>query len=695
MDNTTELLKGKDPLLEPKRIVSWWLRFPDLNFPSPDGYDKIKARAEAIAESGATTAMLFGTHFRWDFLPYFTLLHDYLATVAEELHKRGVELYDHHSVNLVHRYDTREEMRHVMLHSGPHLPFSPSREAAKSWEYNGKRLNDWRMIDVKTREALYFPQYAAEGFCYRNPEFVEAYRDYVGTLIRDTGIDGLSADDPVHFMHYNSCACPYCRAELKRRTGEELPPIDDRSFWGNWENPTWRAWIDLRFDAAEDFFRAVAPILPEGFRLTTCGHNSAAPGANGNAADARTFLRGGANYTNLEMSGNTPPYKKDPITTNRSIAMNIINASHHRAAARENGGRCFSTGFGFTEETANIVWAVNKMMGADCWFSTLKDRLGLPARILDTLPDEWDVVGRAFRFEKEHPALFSGEAVGECAVYFSYETRKHTFFGNLDKGYYKDFSSALETLYLGGVNPHTVFSFPRSPEEYPLVLLPSAARMTDGELFALRAYLEKGGKVLVSGPSAIPTCESAWTLPSAPTIDDPKDFFSYIVGGVKHVSADWTKNETVPAPEGVAFGYREIESGLYYQSARISEEESRRMLVPFVRGFLRPYPVEVTESEGYLVSTFESEGAVTVHLLAKDFDTDIDHHLDEMRFHRSRVNYITRVEPIGVSRRVTVRAPHAPTVYLPFTEKAATVRETSCGYEVTLPEKTAYAILAF
>ena len=161
-------------LNDPKRIVSWWLRLPDLNWPSHDGLERIKRRAEEIAASGATTAMIFGTHFRWDFLPYFTLLHDYLATVAEELHSRGVELYDHHSVNLVHRYSTPEEMRHVMLHSGPHLPLSPSREAAASWTYNGKLLNDWRMIDVKTRDVLYFPQYAAEGFCFCNPSFTEA-----------------------------------------------------------------------------------------------------------------------------------------------------------------------------------------------------------------------------------------------------------------------------------------------------------------------------------------------------------------------------------------------------------------------------------------------------------------------------------------------------------------------------------------
>ena len=115
---------------QPKRLINWWLTWEDFNWPSIDMQDKIKRRAEEAAKANVTTAVLFGAYFRWDYLPYFELLYDHIAATAEELHKYGIELYDRHSVNLIHRYDTREEMRHVMLHSGPHIPISPSREAA-------------------------------------------------------------------------------------------------------------------------------------------------------------------------------------------------------------------------------------------------------------------------------------------------------------------------------------------------------------------------------------------------------------------------------------------------------------------------------------------------------------------------------------------------------------------------------------
>ena len=84
-----------------------------------------------------------------------------------------------------------------------------------------------------------------------------------------------------------------------------------------------------------------------------------------------------------------------------------------------------------------------------------------------------------------------------------------------------------------------------------------------------------------------------------------------------------------------------------------------------------------------------------MHLLAEEYDTDIDHHLDEIRFHRSRVNYINKVEPIGITDRVVLEADVAPTVYTPFGDTPTEVVCENGTYTVRLPEKTAYAILRF
>ena len=673
--------------MERKRLATWWIGWEDLNWPNGDNYDNIKAHADKLAAANVTDVVIFGTHFRWDWLPFFTLLHDYLATVAEELHKRGLRLIDHHSVNLIHRWSTREEMRHVMLHSGPHLPFSPSWEAAATWEYNGTKLNDWRMLDVKTGNPLWYPQYASEGFCLRNPDFIEAYQKYVKTLLADTGIDGLMADDPIHYMHFNSCSCPHCRAELKRRSGIDLPPIEDQTFWGNWDNPAWKDWIDLRFDATGDFMKAVRDVLPEDFLLCSCGAHSAGAHMPASASDARQFLRG-ANYVNLEMSGNTPPYKHDPVTVNAPVANHLINASHHQAAAREKGVRCYGTGYGFTEPSANIIWAVNKALDSDCWFSTLKARLGLPDHILKTLPDESDAIGRAFTYEKEHPELFKGEQIGQLAIYFSYETRNHTHFGMLPKGYYKDYRDTLDILFKAGMSAHTIFDFPADARKYPLVLVPSPLSMTQKEQEMLKNYLAAGGHAVLTGPCAMEGCKNSWQIANRPECK-PEDFFSTIRDGVWIKLAQWTNAELPACPDTMQWS--EPVPGLHYNPGRMSDvaQDVRKLC----QTYASKIPVQVLEAEGYYVTCFRNETGITLHLLAADYDVDIDHHLDEIRFHRSRVNFVNKVEPIGVSRTVRVALDGRAQVYTPFHREGGKVETADGVCTVTLPEGCAYALV--
>jgi len=676
-----------------ERIATWWIRWEDLNWPDSDNYDNLRARAEGLAKAGVTAAMLFGTHFRWDFMPFFPLLHDYIATVAEELHKYGIKLYDHHSVNLVHRYSTREEMRHVMLDSGPHLPFSPTWEAAESWQYKGKYLNNWRMIDTVTREPLYFPQYTAQGFCHRNPEFRDAYYDYVKTLISETNIDGLSADDAMYYLQYKGCACPHCREELKRRAGIDLPLCDDMSFWGNFDNPAWLHFIDLRFDSTGEFFEGLKKAVPNEFMLTGCGGSSSTAAALQCATDARQFLRG-CNYVNMEMSGNTPPYKNDPKTVNVPVTDRLVNSSHHQAAAREKNARAFCTGYAFTETSANHVWAVSKILGADAWIGTLKGRLGLPRHILDSLPNESDIVGAAFGFERDHEELFGGSFVGQLGVFFSYETRNHTYFGNLKNGYQRDYTATLTRLFRAGISPHTVFAFPENDADYPVILLSSAAKMTEDELAAMDKYLANGGKVIVTGPTAIKDCKTIGKLPNKADVT-PDKFHIYVPKGEAWArQADWVEN-TELAPSDDPDEWSEPRAGIFYHPHRISEGTNNTRVLALCRAYMKKLPVNTIEAKGYFSTMFESNDQITVHFLAEDYDVDIDHNLDEMRTHRSRVNFVNKVEPIGIDGVLTLESDTLPEVYTPFCNESSQASVKDGIVRIKLPEKCSYAILRF
>lgn len=679
--------------MDRERIASWWIHWNDLNWPDPDNLDKIKRRAEGLAKADVSAAMIFGTHFRWDWLPVLPLLHDYLATVAEELHKNGVKLFDHHSVNLVHRYSTREEMRHVMIDSGPHLPFSPTWEAAKTWQYKGKYLNDWRMTDVRTGKPAYLPQYTAEAFCHRNPEFQEAYYDYIKNLIADTGIDGLSADDGMHYVRFNTCGCKYCRAALKNRAGIDLPPVEDRSFWFNWDNPAWHDWVDIRFDATGEFYGGLGKVVPKDFVLTGCGSDSASAWALDMASDARQFLKG-CNYVNLEMNGNTPPYKHDPATVNRPIAFRMATSSHHKAAAREKGVRALNTGFAHTTVAANHCWAVSKLLDADAWIGTLKTRLGLPWHILETLPEEKDIVGQAFGFEKNHPELFQGELVGQLGIYFSYETRNYCLFGAVENGYAKDFSHTVNAVMRAGISPHTLFTFPEDCREYPVILLSSAMRMLPEEKSAMERYLAAGGKVIVTGPTALEDCPNSWKFPN---IADPGDgdlFMTMQPDGIRPKTAAWIRQTTFPASGDPDVWYQPREN-LYYHPHRISSESNWKRVLELCKQFIRPMPVRLLRANGYLSTCYESETQITMHILAEDYDVDIDHELDRIRFHRSRLNLVNKVTPIGIDGILELESNIVPQVYIPINEGAASVEAAQGKVTVSLPKDCSYAILCF
>ncbi len=677
--------------MERRRMTNWWIHWEDLHWPNPDSMDFIKRKAEKYAEANISTAVIFGCHFRWDYMPFFTILHDYLATVAQELKQYDIELIDHHSVNLIHRYSSVEEMRRVMQHSGPHIPFSPSREAAANWEYKGKRLNDWRMIDVKNGEPLFFPQYAGEGFCHRNPEFREAYYDYAKNLIKDTGIVGIMADDAMYYRSFHACGCRYCREELKNRAGIDLPPIQDTNFWGNWDNPAWKHWVDLRFDSTAGFYKGLREAVPEGTILMACGASSASAGAVDIASNAQDFLQGN-NYVNLEFAGNTPPYKNDPVTANIPVSERLVSASHHLACARDYNARCYGTGYGFTEPTANIIWALNRTLGADCHFSTLKRRLGLPNEILKTLPEEEDVIKTAFTFEKEHDGLFDGEQVGQVGIYFSNETQKHTFFGCVYDGYSKDYAGTLKTLFLAGISPNTIFEFPKDAQKYPLILVPSPLAMTVEEIEAARVYTRNGGKLVITGPSAFPGCAHNYQYASKPGVE-PEKFFNSIRDGVWTQPSQW-KLAKLPEFENED-KWIEVEEGIFYHPFRTSSRALNDTILDYCRKYGKAMPVEVKDGGGYCITVFESDKGITLHFIATSYHTDIDHHLDEIRYHRSRVNYINVVEPLGVERTLKLSAKGIPQVYTPFNPEGAVVTQTEDGCTISLPEKCSYLLVRY
>jgi len=485
------------------RAVSWWITWEDIQWPDQEVADRMRRRADQAAASGVNLAIFFGAHFRWDFLPLWSRLHDLIAFIREELSQRGISLFDHHSSVLTHRPRTPEEAMKITMRNRHHVPFYPSREAAAEWQFQGKFLNDWRMIDVATGNPLYLPAYEAEQFCMNNPDFQSAYQEYVRRLIADTQIAGLMSDDAFFYGSWSACGCRHCRERFRREYGHELPPVSDDTFWGNRDSQGFHDWIEMRFRTTKDFLGLVKEAVGA-LPLMTCCSGSDGQALCGYGLSYQDLAEH-ADLIMLEMTGSCPALDG---TWDGRIAAQAL----HLAIAREADFPSLGLGYGFFPDTAFFVWACNRFLGSDPWFSTLKGRLA-PKSLVTDLADDTELVEEAYNWERAHASLFEGRMNARTAVFYSRATRD--YYGRTDLDYVKDFRETCNVLMKAGIDFEATTVIPK-PGTYGVLVLSSVTCLTESEMAELDQFLAGGGAVVASGPLGMRDgrgrrMESGWT----------------------------------------------------------------------------------------------------------------------------------------------------------------------------------------
>ncbi len=603
-------------------MVSWWLRWEDLAWPEPELKDKIRRRADLLAKNKATCAVIFGAHFRWDYMPLWSVLHDMFHFMAEELHSRGIQLFDHHSAVLTHRWHTMEERNEMYRRNRHHIPFCPSRDIAAEWRWNGKLLNDWRMIDTTNGEPVFIKGYTAEQFCMNNPDFTDSYCAYAKKLIAESGIDGLICDDAFFNLRFYQCACPYCVAKF----GEALPPASDLNFWGNWSNPLFLKWIRMRYQSVVDFNHRVRLALPEGFPLANCCSGSTSSASNENALSYEEFAKD-ANLVELEMCGNTP-------NLDGSFSGQIADQLHHLAVAERHGHSCIGLGYAYTANGADFIWALNKFLGADVWFSMLTHRLGLPDDELARMPDDSELVGNGFSFEAEHPEWFSGTRAGEVALLFSRNTRDS--YGGYMADYSLDYRKGCSWMFEHGYDTDVVLEIPAPESRYSVLVLASAASLSEAERLALRNWLNAGKTVVACGPLGV-FDENGRRDPMFPEIRLPE-----IVRMPRFPHDTWDKVEPARCENEPV--WRELTKNLFWHPQRMQDGLALNM----------PFP-GAGQKGWYLRKFRDGLGRLLIHGIVSRYDLKLDDALEAKRSHRNNNSILTEILPKEYSK--TLRFP--------------------------------------
>ena len=480
-------MKGSFVKNDVYRMASWWLLWEDLLFPEPGVEEKIVQRAKKFKAAGIDTIVVFGCHFRWDYIYNWDRLHLLLKFIVDACHKEGIRVFDHHSANLTHRVDTLDEYCNVSEKNRHHVPFFPSREFADTITYDGHKLNDFRMVSVQDGKPCYLDTYNAETFCMNNTDFVQVYSKYVEQLLH-TGIDGLMCDDIIYYPSWDGCGCDYCRKKFKDRYGHDLPPSHDETFWGNYESPAFKDWIHMRYHDPLDFLNAVKETVGADFPLMSCCSSSSAKALNGSGMNAGTMIRG-MNHVMLEICG-------EIVSDEFDYSERIPDFMLHKAIADKHGYPNIGLGYAHNPDSAFVIWAFNKMFGSSAWISTLTGRFGISEEVRKTIPDEADIIQEAYRFEQRHENLFRGESSAKLAVLFSLENLMYN--GLAQSDYSQPWHDITTGLFKQNVQFDVVLDIP-SADNHPLLLLSNCDCVSSELAAQLRDYREQGGVIIATG----------------------------------------------------------------------------------------------------------------------------------------------------------------------------------------------------
>lgn len=250
------------------KMATWWLDFEDLQWPNRELTKKWEERAKIFVKNRINTVVLFGFHFRWDYVSILNRIFGVLSEISKICHDYGLKVVEHHSATLIHR--PRNMIQRQFIHDKlfRHTPFFP--DNCNDTCFDGLYINDFRQISAQNGKPAFYEGYVCEMFCPNNPNYQNAYKKLVEMHIEAFEVEGFMSDD-LHFLPDEySCGCHHCRQRFYAETGITLPAADDKNFWFNYENEGFQKWIACRYEWNADFYKRLRNILPEKIALWGC-----------------------------------------------------------------------------------------------------------------------------------------------------------------------------------------------------------------------------------------------------------------------------------------------------------------------------------------------------------------------------------------------------------------------------------------
>lgn len=489
----------------PRRVASWWNTIEDLQWSQKKIRDKVKQRAEAFAAADIDTALNFGFHIRFDFANYFAQLHEYFAAVKDALHQYNIKFVEHYSCNHVERPRGKDEFNKLHRTQRHHVLLFHDAVAAAYAQYEGHLFNDICEVDIIDGTRGYARQYQMEAFCHNNPDYLDMHKKYLQRLIREVDFDAYMIDDMCDYVGLRACGCKYCRERFKKDYGHEIPPVTDKSFWGdmtkpmlfwgNYDNSVFRDWIKMKDDVVADHVGMVKEVIGKKPMLTCC--SSTGPITLNSISLNLERIAGIVDFFMLENVGIN-------VKSVNWLEKDAEALQQKDIAKKRGNAPAIALSYTIYKDGGYLGWSLARFWGVANWASTMNERL--EENPADALEME-DVIKPFNNWERKYSDFdfYKGHDFVETRLVYNYYCRingwrdaggtehwdkvkawsKHLVENNVGYRFvrYEELADAGELL----------------KEKTPLIL-DGVACLSDAQFNALQKYLSKGGAAWLALP---------------------------------------------------------------------------------------------------------------------------------------------------------------------------------------------------
>ena len=440
-------------------------------------------QAEELAAAGINQVITFScTHFRWSFQRHWEELTEVLGRVVEACHRSGIGVTEHHSSHLTFNPLDDEGVRYLerilavrgsSLASWPHL----LEDGLADPEIAGAPLSSFRQLDGRTGEWAR-SSYQGWCMCFNNPDYRRAYLKYLETLYA-VGVDGIMTDDVQWFGEGHACACPHCRRLFAERTGYELPEPGTawERWYGNYDGPSFSAWLDFRLRSNEDFHAAVKAHY-ETLSLRPLRPNYVSTALNRNPTAYSLETLPDLDWVFQECCFSTIIRYSWPHWA--------VEAAHRYAVGRRRGIPSMSMFYPDRWDTMLFTWGLAMSWGGLYLATPEGKSLGAEE-------------ARLRAFERKHARLLRGQRkVARLAFYDSRRNRE--LYGQAEARSLCAMKTWMQACYRTNL-PFDLFQQEELERlaEYEVVVLNEVAVLAEEEMVALRSFVLNGGALVWTG----------------------------------------------------------------------------------------------------------------------------------------------------------------------------------------------------